>query len=74
MDDVNVALKICKVKGNNSEKNIFKCANFWLSKGVLIQTKGQENHHEALDYYLSGVKIDPRHYGCVYNVACSYFF
>ncbi len=27
-----------------------------------------------MDYYLSGVKIDPKHFGCVYNVACSYYF
>jgi hypothetical protein len=24
----------------------------------------------ALDYYLSGVKIDPAHLGCVYNLGC----
>jgi tetratricopeptide (TPR) repeat protein len=27
----------------------------------------------ALDYFLSGVKIDPQHYGCAYNCAYSYF-
>ena len=26
-----------------------------------------------MDYYFAGVKIDPRHYGCVYNIACTYF-
>ena len=24
----------------------------------------------ALDYYLSGVKIDPSHLGCIHNVGC----
>ena len=28
----------------------------------------------ALDYYLSGVKIDPQHYGCIYNAGCCHFF
>ena len=27
----------------------------------------------ALDYYLSGVKIDPEHYGCIYNTGCCHF-
>ena len=28
----------------------------------------------ALDYYLSGVKIDQTHYGCIYNAGCCHFF
>lgn len=28
----------------------------------------------ALDYYISGVKIDPSHFGCIYNVGCCHFF
>lgn len=81
MEEIVVTLKICKAKGSPMEKNIFKCADFWLSKGILIQTKGKadsdeskDSNNAALDYYLSGVKIDPRHFGCVYNVACSYYF
>lgn len=27
----------------------------------------------ALDYYLSGIKIDPQHIGCIYNVGCCQF-
>jgi tetratricopeptide (TPR) repeat protein len=27
----------------------------------------------ALDYYLSGVKIDPQHFGCAHNIGYSYF-
>jgi hypothetical protein len=27
-----------------------------------------------LEYYLSGVKINPSHFGCIYNAACSYYF
>ena len=67
------------------DKNIFKCADFWFSNGYLIQSakpatsadraKSQNDQNAAaLDYYLSGVKIDPHHFGCVHNVACSYFF
>jgi len=33
----------------------------------------QDTNMIALDFYLSGVKSDPKHYGCVYNVACSHF-
>jgi tetratricopeptide (TPR) repeat protein len=45
----------------------------------MIQTKSKaqsekDSNNIALDYYLSGIKIDPRHYGCVYNTACCYFF
>lgn len=28
----------------------------------------------ALDYYLSGVKIDPSHIGCIYNIGCCQYF
>ena len=28
----------------------------------------------ALDYYLSGVKIDSTHYGCIFNAGCCHFF
>jgi tetratricopeptide (TPR) repeat protein len=27
-----------------------------------------------LDYYISGVKIDPSHFGCIYNVGCCHFY
>jgi hypothetical protein len=27
----------------------------------------------ALDYYLSGIKIDPVNIGCAYNVACTFY-
>ena len=27
----------------------------------------------ALDYYLSGIKIDPYNVGCAYNVACTFY-
>jgi hypothetical protein len=39
-----------------------------------VSTQDKDSNNIALDYYLSGVKIDPRHFGCVYNVACSYYF
>ena len=55
-----------------------------MGKGVLIQSKKQmvgdsnsqdkDSNNIALDYYLSGVKIDPYHFGCVYNVGCSFYF
>ena len=27
----------------------------------------------AVDYYLSGIRADPHHYGCAYNIAASHF-
>lgn len=81
MPEIVVQLKLYHCKTSAIEKDIFKCAEFWLSKGFLIQTKtkssgatGVDSNNVALDYYLSGVKIDPRHFGCIYNAACSYFF
>jgi hypothetical protein len=44
------------------EINIFKDAQFWFSKGHTIQNaKNLEDNSDsvALDYYLSGIKIDP---------------
>jgi len=64
-------------------RDAFESAEFWLLKGQAIHTKiqsdkpfmltAQDTNMVALDFYLSGVKSDPKHYGCVYNVACSYF-
>lgn len=50
-------------------EDIFKNAEFWMYKGLGILSLKQN----ALDYFLSGVKIDPKHYGCAYNCAYSYF-
>jgi tetratricopeptide (TPR) repeat protein len=83
MEETTIVLKIMKPAKTTIVKDIFKCADFWMSKGVLIQTKkslgdsqdqDKDSNNIALDYYLSGVKIDPQHFGCVYNVACSYYF
>ena len=69
-------------KTKNIEEDIFKSAEFWLEKGYGIQQKGQtlgskkkalEADNVALDYYLSGVKIDPQHYPCIYNAGCCHF-
>ena len=63
--------------------DIFKSAEFWLSKGFGIQSRAHQSGNRktaseadnvALDYYLSGVKIEPSHYGCVYNAGCCHFF
>ena len=32
-----------------------------------------DTNEAALDHYLSGVKINPSHFECVYNLACSFF-
>jgi tetratricopeptide (TPR) repeat protein len=37
-------------------------------------TNGSDSDNVALDYYISGVKIDPSHFGCIYNVGCCHFF
>jgi len=34
----------------------------------------QDCHTVALDYYLSGLKINPTHLGCIYNVGCCHYF
>jgi hypothetical protein len=68
---------------NNIQKDLFKSAEFWMQKGYLIQTSSRSTpagfelttakNTSALDYYLSGVKIDPFHVGCAYNVACTFY-
>ena len=73
---------------NKSSKDIFKDAQFWFAKGHILLTlgslKSQDEESEevkienkesvALDYYLSGVKIEPTHLGCIHNVGCCHFF
>jgi tetratricopeptide (TPR) repeat protein len=34
----------------------------------------QDRDTVALDYYLSGLKINPSHLGCIYNVGCCHYF
>lgn len=36
--------------------------------------KSSDADHVALDYYLSGVKIDPMNLPCIYNVGACYFY
>ena len=62
------------------DTDIFKNSDFWLSKGYNIQTldatkkkKEAQANQTALDYYLTGVRFDARHFGCAYNTACSFF-
>ena len=84
-----ISLPLCEPKKDNHQKlkkkdpDIFKSPEYWLLKGYEIQNKAHQegnrkNAHEAdnvaLDYYLSGVKNDPHHYGCVYNAGCCHFF
>ena len=65
-----MSLKFIKPRETLINKDIFKCAEFWLSKGYLIQNNSVANSNKinvkensknidvnnvALDYYLSGV-------------------
>ncbi len=27
----------------------------------------------SIDYYLHGIRANPRHFSCVYNMACTFF-
>lgn len=80
-----MSLKVMPAPKLKIEINIFKDAQFWFSKGYSIQLKqslsttpedDKQNNSDAvaLDYYLSGVKIDPAHIGCIYNVGCCQYF
>lgn len=57
------------------DNNIFKNADFWQSKGYVILSNSTEidSVNVALDYFLSGVKIEPNHFDCIYNVGCCHF-
>ena len=78
LPEISASLRLFEGKPT-SEKDIFKSSDFWLCKGYLIQTgqesgkKGVDRNNDALEYYLSGVKINPRSFGCVYNAACCYY-
>ena len=74
-DDLLVDLKIYHQKMNKSENigDIFKNAEFWCNKGCIILGDKSSSHAVALDYYISGVKIDPSHFGCIYNIGCCHF-
>lgn len=65
-------------------KNPFICPEYWLSKGYKIQTGDDSNENmgkngdkgkvidmsdHALDYYYQGIRIQPRHFGCCFNIA-----
>ena len=73
--DTRLEFHLPVVKVVSKDNNIFKNADFWLSKGYHILNKGteQDSVSVALDYFLSGVKIEPDHYDCIYNVGCCQF-
>ena len=79
MADIDVNLNLFVIHNPQVGANIFKSAEYWLNRGYLIQSAKTSKHSlkeknsEALDYYLSGVKIDPTSFGCAYNIACTYF-
>lgn len=83
-ESMDLSLKVMAAPKNKMEVNIFKDAQFWFSKGHNIQLKSAKCQTDdskkdnsdtvALDYYLSGVKIDPSHIGCIYNVGCCQYF
>ena len=80
--DLFVKLELMAPNTQNIEKNIFKSADYWIQKGYLIQndqrntsnTYSTAQNTSALDYYLSGIKIDPTNLGCAYNIACSFYY
>lgn len=39
-----------------------------------MSKKSADADHVALDYYLSGVKIDASNLPCIYNVGACYFY
>lgn len=82
--DLTIKLELMAPNTKNiQQNNIFKSADFWIQKGYLIQKDGRAEQTEgafstaknntALDYYLSGIKIDPVNLCCAYNVACTFY-
>ncbi|CDW89383.1 tpr domain containing protein [Stylonychia lemnae] len=69
--------EICNLKvrqiiptGKLNNNHVFQDADYWHHRGIQLQ------HHEdvevSIDYYLHGIRANPRHFGCIYNVACVY--
>ena len=81
-ESLEINLKIMPAEGKVTQTNIFKDATFWFNKGYSIQVvrykpiKNQKDNVDliALDYYLSGFKIDRDHLGCIYNTGCCMYF
>lgn len=48
----------------------FQDAEFWFGKGYSMQK--EDGVEVALDYYLQGIRCNPNHYPCVFNLACVY--
>lgn len=70
-----MTLKLFKPPNTQFNHDIFKSADYWLSKGYIMQSQlmGESQKVTPLSYYLAGVKIDPKHFGCVYNSGCCFF-
>jgi len=51
-----------------------KMLSFGAVGDALSSATPMKTHAVARDYYMSGVKIDQSHFGCIYNIGCCHFF
>lgn len=68
----NCKLSVQQIEPENKkiQQQAFQDAEFWFGKGFAMQKK--DGVEVALDYYLQGVRCNPRGFPCVFNLACVY--
>ena len=63
-------LQIVPIEDKKHKDLTFQDADFWFNKGYAMQKEG--GVEVAQDYYLQGIRCNPNHFPCVYNLACVY--
>eukprot|EP00347_Sterkiella_histriomuscorum_P006536 403352393 len=56
--------------GKIAVKEVFQDSEYWHHKG--FSYFNQVDIEVSIDYYLHGIRSNPRHYACMFNVACVY--
>ena len=60
-------------KLRNPSIEVFKDAEYWLGRGHQVSAGTTTELQLSIDYYLHGIRANPRHVACVYNVACAFY-
>lgn len=69
----NCKLSVMQIEPENKKmkfQNVFQDAEFWFGKGYAMQKI--DGVEVALDYYIKGIRCNPSHFACVFNLACVY--
>ena len=56
--------------GRSSNENLNQHLKSKNKFGFKAKVEVQDQSEQALDYYLQGLRIDDRHFGCSFNIGC----